>query len=182
MTLFVIGLGLCDETDITLRALEAVKSSERVYLEAYTSILMVPDYQQRLEKLYGKPVILAHREVVELQSAEILELAATSNVSFLVVGDPLSATTHTDLILRAHAATPKVPVRIIHNASILTAIGSSGLQVYNFGQTVSVPFWTEKWRPDSWLPRIQENMERGNHTLVLGDIKVREQSEQDMAR
>lgn len=41
MTLFVIGLGLCDEKDITLRALEAVKSSTRVYLEAYTSILMV---------------------------------------------------------------------------------------------------------------------------------------------
>lgn len=41
MTLFVIGLGLCDEKDITLRALEAVRSSSRVYLEAYTSILMV---------------------------------------------------------------------------------------------------------------------------------------------
>lgn len=48
MTLFVIGLGLFDEKDITLRALEAVRSSERVYLEAYTSILMVEDYQERL--------------------------------------------------------------------------------------------------------------------------------------
>ncbi|CAO1631864.1 unnamed protein product [Parajaminaea phylloscopi] len=182
MTLFVIGLGLCDETDITLRALEAVRSSERVYLEAYTSILMVEDYQERLEKLYGKPVILAHRETVELESDDILALAATANVSFLVVGDPLSATTHTDLILRAHAAQPKVPVRIIHNASIMTAIASSGLQAYNFGQTVSVPFWTEEWKPDSWLERIDENLQRGNHTLVLGDIKVREQSQEDMAR
>lgn len=138
------------------------------------------DYQERLEKLYGQPVILAHREVVELESDDILSLAATSNVSFLVVGDPLSATTHTDLILRAHAA--KVPVRIIHNASIMTAIASSGLQAYNFGQTVSVPFWTEEWKPDSWLERIQENLDRGNHTLVLGDIKVREQSQEDMAR
>lgn len=182
MTLFVIGLGLFDEKDITLRALEAVKSSERVYLEAYTSILMVEDYQERLEKLYGKPVTLAHRETVELESDSILSTASSANVSFLVVGDPLSATTHTDLILRAHAATPKVPVRIIHNASIMTAIASSGLQAYNFGQTVSVPFWTEEWKPDSWLERIRENMDRGNHTLVLGDIKVREQSQQDMAR
>lgn len=38
---YIIGLGLCDERDITLRGLEAVKSSTRVYLEAYTSILMV---------------------------------------------------------------------------------------------------------------------------------------------
>lgn len=51
MTLFVIGLGLFDEKDITLRALEAVQSSERVYLEAYTSILMVEDYQERLVRL-----------------------------------------------------------------------------------------------------------------------------------
>lgn len=132
--------------------------------------------------MYGKPIILAHREVVELQSAEILEKAAASNVAFLVVGDPLSATTHTDLILRARRTQPPTPVRIIHNASIMTAIGSSGLQGYNFGQTVSVPFWTDTWRPDSWLERIGENVRLGMHTLLLGDIKVREQSEQDMAR
>jgi diphthine synthase len=38
---FLIGLGLCDESDITLRGLEIVKRCSRVYLEAYTSILMV---------------------------------------------------------------------------------------------------------------------------------------------
>jgi uncharacterized membrane protein len=40
--LYVIGLGLSDERDITVKGLDAVKSCERVYLEAYTSILMVP--------------------------------------------------------------------------------------------------------------------------------------------
>lgn len=39
--LFVIGLGLADETDITVKGLHAVKTAHRVYLEAYTSILMV---------------------------------------------------------------------------------------------------------------------------------------------
>lgn len=39
--LYVIGLGLSDETDITVKGLEAVKRSERIYLEAYTSILTV---------------------------------------------------------------------------------------------------------------------------------------------
>ena len=38
---YIIGLGLCDEKDITLRGLEAVKKCTRIYLEAYTSILMV---------------------------------------------------------------------------------------------------------------------------------------------
>ena len=39
--LHLVGLGLADETDITVRGLEIVKKSERVYLEAYTSILLV---------------------------------------------------------------------------------------------------------------------------------------------
>ena len=52
MVLYVIGLGLADEHDITLKGFEAVKSSERIYLESYTSILMVPGFKERLEKLY----------------------------------------------------------------------------------------------------------------------------------
>lgn len=39
--LYLIGLGLSDEKDVTVRGLEAIKGSERVYLEAYTSILGV---------------------------------------------------------------------------------------------------------------------------------------------
>jgi diphthine synthase len=39
--LYLIGLGLSDETDITIKGLEIVKKASRVYLEAYTSILLV---------------------------------------------------------------------------------------------------------------------------------------------
>jgi hypothetical protein len=39
--LYLVGLGLSDETDITVKGLEAVKKASRVYLEAYTSILLV---------------------------------------------------------------------------------------------------------------------------------------------
>jgi diphthamide biosynthesis methyltransferase len=39
--LYLVGLGLADETDITIKGLEVVKRAERVYLEAYTSILLV---------------------------------------------------------------------------------------------------------------------------------------------
>lgn len=37
--LYVIGLGLGDVKDITVKGLEIVKSCELIYLEAYTSIL-----------------------------------------------------------------------------------------------------------------------------------------------
>lgn len=39
--LYLVGLGLSDETDITVKGLEIVKKASRVYLEAYTSILLV---------------------------------------------------------------------------------------------------------------------------------------------
>jgi diphthamide biosynthesis methyltransferase len=39
--LYLIGLGLSDETDITVKGLDIVKKASRVYLEAYTSILLV---------------------------------------------------------------------------------------------------------------------------------------------
>lgn len=39
--LYLVGLGLSDETDITVKGLDIVKKASRVYLEAYTSILLV---------------------------------------------------------------------------------------------------------------------------------------------
>lgn len=39
--LYLIGLGLADETDVSVKGLELIKKVERVYLEAYTSILLV---------------------------------------------------------------------------------------------------------------------------------------------
>jgi diphthine synthase len=90
------------------------------------------------------------------------------------------ATTHADLLLRAHALS--IPVAVIHNASVMNAVGAVGLALYNFGQTVSIPFFTDNWRPDSWLERVRENGRLGLHTLCLLDIKVKEQSEENLAR
>ncbi|KAI5289563.1 diphthine synthase [Ascosphaera atra] len=84
--LHLIGLGLADEKDITVRGLEIVKKAERVYLEAYTSILLVD--KTKLEAFYGREVILADRELVETGSDEILEGATEKDIAFLVVGDP----------------------------------------------------------------------------------------------
>ena len=39
--LYLVGLGLADEKDITVKGLEIVRKAERVYLEAYTAILLV---------------------------------------------------------------------------------------------------------------------------------------------
>jgi len=43
--LYIIGLGLADERDISARGLEIVRRAERVYLEAYTAVLLVDKEQ-----------------------------------------------------------------------------------------------------------------------------------------
>ncbi|KAG8780221.1 diphthine synthase [Serendipita sp. 405] len=175
---YLIGLGLCDEKDITVRGLEAVKRCERVYLEAYTSILMVQ--KEQLEAFYGRPLIVADRDMVEMESDAILESAEKVDVALLVVGDPFGATTHSDILIRARSK--GIATEVVHNASIMNAIGACGLQLYNFGQAVSLVFFTESWRPDSFYDRVAENRNLGMHTLLLLDIKVKEQSEENLAR
>ncbi|KAJ5553645.1 Diphthine methyl ester synthase [Penicillium frequentans] len=176
--LHLVGLGLADETDITVRGLEIVKRAERVYLEAYTAILLVD--KSKLEAFYGRPVIEADRELVESGSDEILADADKVDIAFLVVGDPFGATTHTDLVLRAREL--NIQTNVVPNASIMSGIGCTGLQLYNFGQTVSMVFFLDNWRPASFYDRVAENAQIGLHTLVLLDIKVKEQSMENLAR
>jgi diphthine synthase len=172
MVLYVIGLGLGDEKDITVRGLELVKSCEYVFLEHYTSILGGVS-KEKLEDFYGKSVIVADRGLVENDAEElIIEPAKEKKVAFLVVGDPVCATTHTDLVIRAREV--GVEVEIVHNASIMGAAGACGLQLYNYGQVVSIPYFDDKWRPTSFYPKIKYNREGGMHTLCLLDIKVKE--------
>eukprot|EP01062_Namystynia_karyoxenos_P069765 TRINITY_DN65223_c0_g1_i1.p1 TRINITY_DN65223_c0_g1~~TRINITY_DN65223_c0_g1_i1.p1 ORF type:complete len:319 (+),score=121.88 TRINITY_DN65223_c0_g1_i1:79-957(+) len=181
MAFFLIGLGLGDEKDITVRGLELVRSCDTVYLEGYTSVLLGPGVGDvgRLSEFYGVPVELADREAVEC-GAVLAPARAGKRVALLVVGDPYSATTHSDLAVRC--TEEGIPCEAVHNATVLTAVGCTGLQLYRFGQCVSLCFWTETWKPDSWFSKVQANLREGLHTLCLLDIKVKEQSEENLAR
>lgn len=176
---YLIGLGLSDAKDVSVRGLEIIKSAEKVFLEAYTSVLLCP--KSELEEFYGRTdIIEADRTMVEQQSDLILEKASTADVCFLVVGDPLSATTHTDLILRCKEK--NIKFRTIHNASIMNAIGCTGLHLYNFGETVSVVFWEDNWKPTSYFDKILRNLENNYHTLCLLDIKMKEQTTENLMK
>ncbi|VVC91495.1 unnamed protein product [Leptidea sinapis] len=136
-----VGLGLGDAKDITVRGLEIVKKCNKVLLEAYTSILTVG--HEVLEAFYGRPVIIADRELCESNIDDILKEAIHTDVALLVV---------------------------VHNASIINAVSCCGLQLYNFGETVSIPYWTETWKPSSFFDKIVGNFSRNLHTLCLLDI------------
>jgi diphthine synthase len=176
--LFIIGLGLGDCKDITVRGLEIIKKCDRVYLESYTSILTCGP--EALEEFYDRKIIVADRDLVELGADQILEGADELDVALLVGGDPFSATTHTDLVLRAKEK--GLQVEIVHNASILNAVGCCGLQLYNFGETISIPYWTDVWQPDSFFDKIIKNYKNKLHTLCLLDIKVKEPTYESLTK
>lgn len=181
MVFYLIGLGLGDAKDISLRGMEIVKQCDEVYLETYTSVLCGQSSAAHLSEFYGRPVLEADRQLVELRLEQcVSEGGATRDLALLVVGDPLSATTHQELVL--HARQSGVTCRVLHNASVLTAVARCGLQLYRCGETVSLPFWTDTWRPRSFLDKIEANLSRGLHTLCLLDIRVHEVTQECLAR
>eukprot|EP01053_Blabericola_migrator_P010435 Blabericola_migrator_1__10434@NODE_58_length_15904_cov_68_205342_g53_i0_p11_GENE_NODE_58_length_15904_cov_68_205342_g53_i0NODE_58_length_15904_cov_68_205342_g53_i0_p11_ORF_typecomplete_len126_score14_37TP_methylase/PF00590_20/1_4e05_NODE_58_length_15904_cov_68_205342_g53_i01273513112 len=64
----------------------------------------------------------------------------------------------------------------------MNAVGCCGLQLYRFGQTVSIPFFDGNWKPRSYIDKININLSCGLHTLVLLDIKVKEQTVENMIK
>ena len=92
------------------------------------------------------------------------------DVGLLVYGSPLTATTHITLIQEAKAS--RVKYKIIHNSSILDAIAETGLQLYKFGKTASMPKWDEKknFTPESFMTVVEANNSIEAHTLILMDI------------
>ncbi len=164
-----IGLGLFDESDVSVRGMDAIKSADTVFLEVYTSVLTGAPIE-RLEAFYGKKITPLYREDVEIHADKILDAAEFRHAVFLTAGDSMIATTHSDLRIRA--ADRNIQTKIIHGASITTAVcGLSGLQNYRFGKSVSVPFPYGKWFPMTPIEVISANLKENLHTLVFLDIQ-----------
>ena len=169
--LVFVGLGLNDEQGITVKGLEETKTADQAFMELYTSLM--PDFSlQRFEALCGKKIqVVTRRELEEENGKVILEAAKRGKAVFLVPGDPFIATTH--VTLRIDAQKQGIKTRIVHGASIMSAIVSlSGLHNYKFGKTVTVP------SPENFSETpynvITQNRSLGLHTLCLLDLKANE--------
>jgi len=171
--LYLIGLGLGDPSDITVKGLRVLRRCKYAYLEGYTSLMSCS--KDEMEEIFGRKILHADRDFVESRADFILDQARNSSVALMVVGSPLSATTHYDIVLQARKL--GISVFIIPNASIMDAVGVCGLQLYNFGQTVTIPEFEGNWRPTSFMDKIEANRKNGLHTLCLLDIKAKEHME-----
>ncbi|ASJ01380.1 diphthine synthase [Thermococcus gorgonarius] len=170
MVLYFIGLGLYDEKDITLKGLEIARKCDEVFAEFYTSLLAGTTIE-KIEELIGKPIRRLSREDVELNFERIvLPAAKEKDVAFLTAGDPMVATTHSDLRIRAKKA--GVESYVIHAPSIYSAVAITGLHIYKFGKSATVAYPEKNWFPTSHYDVIRENKERNLHTLLFLDIKA----------
>jgi diphthine synthase len=168
--LVFIGLGLYDEKDLTLRAIEEVQYCDKLFAEFYTSRLAGTSIE-KLEQVLGKKITVLSRAEVE-DGGVILSAAEEEKVGFLVPGDPLISTTH--IALRIDAKEQGIETQVVHNTSIYSAAPAiSGLFNYKFGRSASIPFSSEGFSPESYYDVIKENRERGLHTLLFLDIKDR---------
>ena len=167
--LIFIGLGLYDEKDISLKGIDEIKNCDKVYAEFYTATLTGADIK-KIEKTIGKPVKVLSRDETE-KGDKILKSAKSENVIFLTCGDPMTATTHIDLRLRAIKM--GIKTRVIHGSSIVTAVpGLLGLQNYKFGRTTTLAYPEKDYFPTSPYKIIKDNKKMGVHTLVLLDIQA----------
>jgi diphthine synthase len=169
--LVLVGLGLWDNGGISLSGVEAASAADEVYAELYTSLM--PDLDiMSLQRTLGKRIsVLSRRDLEDDADEKILKLAQNKRVVLLVPGDPLAATTHISLRLRASEL--KIKTRIIHAASVFSAAASlAGLQHYKFGKTVTIPIRQEGYMPLSPYDVLSDNLSRGLHTLFLLDLDV----------
>ena len=159
--LLLVGLGIYGFKGLSIYAIDRLKQFDHIMLESYTSI--IEDDIKYLESLLDKSIKQVPRWYVE-DGREILELARDSNVALLAYGDPLIATTHIDLLIRAR--NKGIDYDIIHNTSAITAIiARSGLHVYKLGRVASMV--NDKQANVSIYKIIHSNLLQGLHTLLL---------------
>ena len=149
---FLVGLGLFDHKDISLKGLDCLKNVDKIYAEFFTSRLFGSNFEA-IEELIGKKIEVLVRNEVEEEHIFIDE-AKTSDVALITGGDGID-------------------FEVIHGSSILSSAPAiSGLQGYKFGKVTTIPFPDYNYYPKSPYEAIEENLKMNLHTLVLLDIQA----------
>jgi diphthine synthase len=160
--LWFVGTGINGYRGLSIAALEILRKCDIVYIERFTSALSEVDIQG-LNSLLEMHTIPVQRWFVE-DGRDLLEAARTKDVALITYGDPLIATTHSEL--HSRAAKNSIKTAILHSASGITSIiGESGLHVYKFGRMVTM--MSELNSAVTVYNTIFQNLLGGNHTLIL---------------
>ncbi|MEM4283978.1 MAG: diphthine synthase [Candidatus Caldarchaeum sp.] len=166
MALTFVGGGLGRFEHLTLEALETIKNVEKIYVDTYTSF-WADDFLDKLRKTAGQ-VVVADRKMLEDNVHKLVSEAVENEIALLTPGDPFIATTH--LSIRTIAHRKKVAVKVVHGVSAVSAaVSSSGLHVYKFGKTATIPKTTDINMLHEVFKTIETNLSNNLHTLLLLD-------------
>jgi len=160
--IYLISLGLYEKKDMSIKAVETAKKCDKLYIERYTSYYK--ESNDEIEEFLGKKIEEISREELE-DGKKILKEAKNKKVGIMVIGDVFAATTHIALMIEAKKQ--GIKAEVVHGSSIMTAIGETGLSLYKFGKTASIPFANQTVQEP--YNAIKNNKEL--HTLILLDLK-----------
>ncbi|MEM0200813.1 MAG: diphthine synthase [Candidatus Micrarchaeaceae archaeon] len=164
--LFLIGLGL-GPGEISINGVSTIKKCKKIFIENYTTPIS-EEYIFFLKSL-TKKITFLERKDMEDYAKKLVSNAKEENVAILIPGDPLIATTHHLLFIIAKNLS--IPIKVLHSSSVFSAaVAESRLDIYKFGPTTTLSNWSEKYKPTSFLEKIQQNIKNNQHTLLLFDI------------
>lgn len=171
---FLVGSGLWRGDDISVRGMNVCKECSKVYLDRYTRAFEEKELK-KLEEIIEKKIIKLERKELE-ETLNFLNESEKENVCLIVPGDPLIATTHVTIIEECKKR--NIEYEIIHGSSIFTALpGECGLMTYKVGGSCTIPMREKRIVPYSIYDKINENRERGYHTLVFLDTTPEKEME-----
>lgn len=161
--LYLVGLGL-SPSFLTEAAKEAVKSSQCVFIDVYTSY-----FDPAALGVEAKP--LDRRELEDRGGAAIEEcLRAGKDAALLVPGDPLAATAHAALVASFRRKGYEVIV-VPGVSAICAAMSAACLSIYKLGGVATVTYPRMGVYSARPYELAEQNLARGLHTLLLLDVK-----------
>ena len=153
--LWFVGLGVDAPSSVPAAAARIMQSADITYLERFTSPKV------SLPEMAG--IRPAPRWLVE-DGREILDNAAKSVVALVSYGDPMVATTHAELRVRAMAQ--GIHTGVVHASSaVATILGECGLHHYKTGRIATIMNDTKTALTP--YQTTYNNAASGNHTLLL---------------
>ncbi|MDQ4073964.1 MAG: diphthine synthase [Thermoproteota archaeon] len=173
--LYLIGTGVNEYDSLSLDSISVLQKSDFIFIERFTGYLSNSFINQIYSILSSFPgtgekspeLKIVNRWFVE-DGRDILQKSRDNNVSILIYGDPLIATTYIELLVRAKKQS--VNYKIIHSSSgISTLIGESGLHPYKFGKMVTM--MSDPMSSITVYNTIYGNICLGLHTLILTEYR-----------
>ncbi|MBI4043350.1 MAG: diphthine synthase [Candidatus Diapherotrites archaeon] len=168
--LYLIGAGL-NPWQISLEGLSAIKKCRAIFIDTYTSQFAHGTLEE-LEETIGKKPHALKRAHLEENAGDLIEKAKDHDIALLIIGNPLTATTHIQLALDAKKK--GVECTILPGISIINYLPFTGLDAYKFGRTATIVEPQEGHAPTSFFDYILINRENDLHTPCLLDIRAEE--------